>query len=637
MSPSPPTPTPFPPPPPLPPRPWVFRLFGAHSQLPPEEVLSLLGKTLAYVHPKGLEPPSVGDSLEGAARYVVDLLRCGKYRFPVSPQETLAALEALSLEVMYAVFRWYLPQVEAVRKQAFVGFFLQPVAGLPPDLAADEDCAALRSETKALQARFVELHKTRERMRTELRSPQDVRRDISEMESDYEQLAEKVDKARGKVQARVQGDALDALGHACRAVRQAHDEHNTLEKNLHVLSEELHMLSARHKHAGRRAHELQTLSSDPLGIVSTLADEAAQQRDFLQNRAPKETRALHQRLHLMQRVKEEHVSSETIAALKEERNDHSNAILKLAPSNQSKNSDASNAQLRQQQKMAQMIQTKREALEGRHQKLGLKAAALRARCEEAEARQGAAGANTAETAPQRDRRARSQEYEGQAQRLDAVREEISILQYTLQQLQAYGQRVDASLQEGEKKKGISGYKEAYSKLQSLNETKGAADDAKAETLEAVSTYVTQINKAIKAKEIELAPRIAQLKKIRARFQELESEHSKKKHEYDAVKAKHTSRYSMLQADALDLHQKEAARMAKYHFLNSMTGIADSMVKRAISGQKSGAYKAAISAADSKLAGLRERQAQYRGNRPSGQMKALNDLLAILQCKIDCGA
>ena len=582
----------------------------------------------------------MGESLEGAARYVVDLLRCGKYRFPVSPQETAAALEALSLDAMLAAFRWYLPQVEAVRKQAFVGFFLRPVAGLPPDLAADEDCAALRAETKALQARFVELHKTRERMRAELRPPQDVRRDISEMEGDYEQLAEKVDKARTKVRARIHGDALDALGHACRAVRQAHDEHNTLEKNLHVLSEELHMLAARHKHAVGRARELQALSSDPLGIVATLEDEAAQQRDFLQSRAPQETRALHQRLQLLQQVKEEHVSGETIAALKEERNGHSNAILKFAPSNQSKNSDASNAQLRQQQKMAQMIQTKREALEGRHSKLGLKAAALRARCAEAAGRQGAGGAQGAAegaASEQRDRRARSQEYEGREQRLDAVREETSILQYTLQQLQAYGQRVDASLQEGEKKKGISGYKEAYSKLQSLNETKGAADDAKAETLEAVSAYVTQINKAIKTKEIELAPRIAQLKKIRARFQELEGEHAKKKHEYEAVKAKHTSRYSMLQADALDLHNREAARMARYHFLHSMNGVADAMVKRAISGQKTGAYKAAIGQADARLAGLREKQAEYRGNRPSGQMKRLNDLLAILQCKVELGA
>ena len=64
--------------------------------------------------------------------------------------------------------------------------------------------------------------------------------------------------------------------------------------------------------------------------------------------------------------------------------------------------------------------------------------------------------------------------------------------------------MDALLQEGEKKRVISGYKEAYSKLQSLNESKGAADDAKAETLE-VSAYMTQINKVIKTKEIELPP------------------------------------------------------------------------------------------------------------------------------------
>ena len=149
--------------------------------------------------------------------------------------------------------------------------------------------------------------------------------------------------------------------------------------------------------------------------------------------------------------------------------------------------------------------------------------------------------------------------------------------------------------------------------------------------------MTQINKAIKTKEIELAPRIAQLKKIRARFQELEGEHAKKKHEYEAVKAKNTSRYSMLQADALDLHNREAAWMARYHFLHSMNGVADAMVKRAISGQKTGAYKAAIGQADARLAGLREKQAEYRGNRPSGQMKRLNDLLAILQCKVELGA
>ena len=66
----------------------------------------------------------------------------------------------------------------------------------------------------------------------------------------------------------------------------------------------------------------------------------------------------------------------------------------------------------------------------------------------------------------------------------------------------------------------------------VSEQKAEVDEVKGKTLEEISAVVEQINTQITSRKQKLAPQIKELRTLRTKFQELETEYLEKKGLYD---------------------------------------------------------------------------------------------------------
>ena len=543
--------------------------------------------------------------------------------------ETAAMLVDLDVGLMYHILRWFLPQADAIKTQAYVGFFLSDV-GVPAHLAHDEDVLELRQEIKMQQRTFVDLHRAHDSIVNQARSPAAVKEQIGGMEREYEQLTSRIEKAKMKVEGKVGGHNMDGLSRACQALRTQQDEQLNLDSNLKQLSGELEDMSGSYQRIMGKIQDLRNTSTDTLSLLKSMDQESRSLQDYLRVDLPKQSMALHRRVKLLQQVKGELIDGQKLADLEAKRNEYSASVLKMAPTGAA---EGANDPFRQQQQMVNKIRMKKETLEQRMDRLRQKHMKLSAQLSGTGNSQAAdmmAQLHGVEASIQQ----KNEHYTRLKDTLDFVQDEIEVVTSTAAKLKERASRAASSLAKDEKSAGISGYKDAYAKLQNLNVSKGQADSAKAETLEAVSNYVNEINSTIKAKEMELAPRVNKLRKLRKAMQELESEHAKKKVGYDAAKSKHTSRYSSLQSDVSAMVKSASTQAAKYHFVASLASITDTMVKRAVQGKKTNLFMEAINKSEESTNRLVQRQSQ-NANQPSGQKGLITDTLNILTAKLQC--
>ena len=72
--------------------------------------------------------------------------------------------------------------------------------------------------------------------------------------------------------------------------------------------------------------------------------------------------------------------------------------------------------------------------------------------------------------------------------------------------------------------GVSGFQQTQEALEVVSQQKAEVDETKGKTLEEISSVVEEINTKIKSQKAQLAPQIKELRTLRAKCQEEESEY-----------------------------------------------------------------------------------------------------------------
>lgn len=131
----------------------------------------------------------------------------------------------------------------------------------------------------------------------------------------------------------------------------------------------------------------------------------------------------------------------------------------------------------------------------------------------------------------------------------------------------------------EKEKGISGYTNVQDKILGISEANEILNNKKDQTLQEITTIVTQIESEVKDKKQKLAPEIKKLRGFRQKFTDLEAIYNEKKKQYDAVVQNLDQEKNKLDDDVKQLFDDYKQEETKYHYNNIQNEIYDAFLKR----------------------------------------------------------
>merc|ERR1719399_2513033 len=123
---------------------------------------------------------------------MLDFLRVLNYKISLEPQHAKQALLHADPQLIYPMLAWMLQRLPELQKRAYLARFLVNVE-VPEHMFADEEVAEVYQNYKDLQEEFKEVHKMSEKFKSQLISPNEIKKAILQMEEDKNMLEHKVE------------------------------------------------------------------------------------------------------------------------------------------------------------------------------------------------------------------------------------------------------------------------------------------------------------------------------------------------------------------------------------------------------------------------------------------------------------
>merc|ERR1719181_1850827 len=151
---------------------------------------------------------------------MLDFLRILNYKHELEPQQAKQVLLHGDPALIYPILSWMLQRLPDLKKRAYLARFLVNVE-VPEHMFADEEVAEVYQNYKDLQEEFKEMHKTSEKYKSQLISPNEIKKAIMQMEEDKTMLGQKVDSLKTKLE---NVDRFDDMLEATNKLRTQQDE-----------------------------------------------------------------------------------------------------------------------------------------------------------------------------------------------------------------------------------------------------------------------------------------------------------------------------------------------------------------------------------------------------------------------------
>jgi len=150
----------------------------AFDEKSPFELLEVVNEVMAQLssqHRVDLRD----ETPEATATRMLDFLRVLNYRLPpqLDPQQAKQALLHGDPQMIYPILTWMLQRMPDLQKRAYLARFLVNVE-VPEHMYADEEIFEVYQNYKDLQEEFKEMHKTSEKYKSQLISPNEIKKAI---------------------------------------------------------------------------------------------------------------------------------------------------------------------------------------------------------------------------------------------------------------------------------------------------------------------------------------------------------------------------------------------------------------------------------------------------------------------------
>ncbi|XP_068573574.1 intraflagellar transport protein 81 homolog [Cebidichthys violaceus] len=632
-----------------------FNLITFDS-LEPMQLLQILNDVLAEIDPK--QALDIREEMpEQTIKRMCALLGMLKYKPPGNLSDVSIFRQGLVAgrkPVVHPILHWLLQRLPELKKRAYLARFLVKLE-VPAEFLQDDVINDTSHQYEELVEGFKTYHKECELLRTSGFSTAEIRRDISAMEDEKDQLIKRVERLKKRV------ESVSNHQRMLEQARQLRVESEREESLTHQKQEQKNQLFQAEQRLQRSHQQLKDLrqaaaDANPESLMKRLEEEIKINSYMVSEKLPKELEGMRRTVQYLQKIASEPAMGQADLQELEDKIKEVDAQINQLIEKRMMRSDPMDDKLTLYRQQASIIirrkESKAEELQEAREELAAAERELKQRSSQAQASEGGEVIRGDEMKRLVVKlRSKGTVYKKQRQEIAELKAEYGVLQRTEEILRQRHETVQQKLQTVEAEKGISGYSTTQEELERVSAIKSELDEKKGRTLDDMSEMVKKLNSMIVEKKSALAPIITELRSLRQRCQELTQEYEDKKAQYESCTVGLESNRSKLEQEVKALMGETAQEENQYHYINSMSEITEMQIQRAAEEMK--AYvssdpqerKKAIrevymkNISEQELLGkkLREKQKMVRESHSDNmeQMKMWRDLEQLMECKRQC--
>ncbi|XP_054936343.1 intraflagellar transport protein 81 homolog isoform X7 [Physeter macrocephalus] len=576
------------------------------DSLEPMQLLQVLSDVLAEIDPK--QVVDIREEMpEQTAKRMLSLLGILKYRPPGNATDMSNFRQGLvigSKPVIYPVLHWLLQRTNELKKRAYLARFLIKLE-VPSEFLQDETVADTNKQYEDLMEAFKTLHKECEQLKTSGFSTAEIRRDISAMEEEKDQLIKRVERLKKRVETVQNHQRMLKIA---RQLRVEKEREEFLAQQKQEQKNQLFHAVQRLQRIQNQLKSMRHAAADakPESLMKRLEEEIKFNSYMVTEKFPKELENKKKELHFLQKVVSEPAMGHSdLLELESKINEINTQISQLIEKKMMRN-EPIEGKLSLYRQQASIISRKKEA--------------------------------------------KAEELQEAKEKLANLEREVSVK--TNQTREFDGTEVlKGDEQTIEEKKGISGYSYTQEELERVSALKSEVDEVKGRTLDDMSEMVKRLNSLVSEKKSALAPVIKELRQLRQKCQELTQECDEKKSQYDSCAAGLESNRSKLEQEVRGLREECLQDESRYHYTNCMIKNLEVQLCRATDEMKTYVssdqqekrkaireqYTKNIAEQENLGKKLREKQKAVRESHGPNmkQVKMWRDFEQLMECKKQC--
>ncbi|XP_057382602.1 intraflagellar transport protein 81 homolog isoform X3 [Balaenoptera acutorostrata] len=577
------------------------------DSLEPMQLLQVLSDVLAEIDPK--QVVDIREEMpEQTAKRMLSLLGILKYKPPGNATDMSNFRQGLvigSKPVIYPVLHWLLQRTNELKKRAYLARFLIKLE-VPSEFLQDETVADTNKQYEDLMEAFKTLHKECEQLKASGFSTAEIRRDISAMEEEKDQLIKRVERLKKRVETVQNHQRMLKIA---RQLRVEKEREEFLAQQKQEQKNQLFHAVQRLQRIQNQLKSMRHAAADakPESLMKRLEEEIKFNSYMVTEKFPKELENKKKELQFLQKVVSEPAMGHSdLLELESKINEINTQISQLIEKKMMRN----------------------EPIEG---KLSLYRQQFKRYVSKL--------------------RSKSTVFKKKHQIIAEFKAEFGLLQRTEELLKQRHENIQHQLQTIEEKKGISGYSYTQEELERVSALKSEVDEMKGRTLDDMSEMVKRLNSLVSEKKSALAPVIKELRQLRQKCQELTQECDEKKSQYDSCAAGLESNRSKLEQEVRGLHEECLQDESRYHYTNCMIKNLEVQLCRATDEMKAYVssdqqekrkaireqYTKNIAEQENLGKKLREKQKAVRESHGPNmkQVKMWRDFEQLMECKKQC--
>ncbi|XP_032157225.1 intraflagellar transport protein 81 homolog isoform X4 [Sapajus apella] len=493
------------------------------DSLEPMQLLQVLSDVLAEIDPKQLV--DIREEMpEQTAKRMLNLLGILKYKPSGNATDMSTFRQGLvigSKPVIYPVLHWLLQRPNELKKRAYLARFLIKLE-VPTEFLQDETVADTNKQYEELMETFKTLHKEYEQLKTSGFSTAEIRKDISAMEEEKDQLIKRVEHLKKRVETAQNHQWMLKIARQFR-VEKEREEYLAQQKQ-----EQKNQLF----HAVQRLQRVQNqlkgmrqtaADAKPESLMKRLEEEIKFNLYMVTEKFPKEIENKKKELHFLQKVVSEPAMGHSdLLELESKINEINTEVNQLIEKKVMRN-EPIEGKLSLYRQQASIISRKKEAKAEELQEAKEKLASLE---REASVKRNQTREFDGTEVLKGDEfkryvnklRSKSTVFKKKHQIIAELKAEFGLLQRTEELLKQRHENIQQQLETMEEKKGVSGYSYTQEELERVSALKSEVDEMKGRTLDDMSEMVKKLNSLVSEKKSALVSVIKELRQLRQKCQ-----------------------------------------------------------------------------------------------------------------------
>ena len=615
------------------------------------ELLELLNQVLGELDEVYKQVDIRSETQDATTERICEFLTVLGFPYLFNPQLKIDVIHG-DKKTINNILLWILQRPQDLKRIAYTSKFLVSLS-IPEELMMDEEIRETMGVYKDLQAEFTAVHQNLEMLRAESMSPEQLKKEITQLESEKEQLITKINMFKDK---NTDSDFQELL----EATSMLRKEQETEAKHSEKMAEQRNMLdhyeqqqyTTRQRLMDAKRNTSESVTADQM--LTQLRNDTKKNRELCYEVLGRELQDKAERCQKIELVMSEPVTTQNDldrVANEVRRLQRECQILedKLSSTNPADDNlaiyktQAAAASKRKENKLQEMNKLEKEKHALDQMMADKEAQYVKTKgtkyMKRDDFKQYAASL-----------RGKNQKYKKMKKQLEEIRSELAVLSRTEQILKNKADMTDDLMRKLEEQKGIAGYGKIQDDMERVAKDRQEIDKMKEGSLQELTKVVQNIQNQLNVKKLKLAPQIKQLRNYRKKYEEREGDYLKYKKSYENTMMSFEADAKNLEEETDGIWHDYKEEETRYHSLNIQTKIFEAL-KNTISMETqflktpdarfsddfksvSEMYSAKLEQEDEMIKDLKKHQRYVKDNLENNglQVKLFGDLARILEVK-----